>query len=303
MSELFTDEELTNLEINNTDNTPVTVIGKTFASDTERRQYFREELRKKLPELKKLEGYPIGEDDDIINLSDPPYYTACPNPWLNDFVAEWEKEKESPELKKIRKDDFEVKDPYASDVSEGKNNPIYNAHSYHTKVPHPAIMRYILHYTQPGDIVLDGFAGTGMTGVAAQMCGKCDIDLKNKIENEFEKLEYKKPVWGTRHAVLGDLSPVASFIAYNYNTPVNANEFERVANRILIEAEKEYGWMYETKHIDGSIGKINYVVWSDVFICPDCGSEIVFYYTAVDKKTGKVKKEFACNNCGGMIKR
>ena len=77
MSSLFTDEELTNLEINNTDNTPVTVLGKTFANDTERRQYFRDELRKKLPELKKLEGYPIGEDDDIINLSDPPYYTAC----------------------------------------------------------------------------------------------------------------------------------------------------------------------------------------------------------------------------------
>lgn len=298
MSELFTDEELTNLEINNTDNTPVTVLGKTFANDIERRQYFREELRKKLPELKKLEGYPIGEDDDIINLSDPPYYTACPNPWLNDFVAEWEKEKESPELKKIRKDDFEVKDPYASDVSEGKNNPIYNAHSYHTKVPHPAIMRYILHYTQPGDIVLDGFAGTGMTGVAAQMCGKCDIDLKNKIEAEFEKLEYKKPVWGARHAVLGDLSPVASFIAYNYNTPVNAKRFEIEAKKILTEVEKECGWMYETRHTDGSIGKINYVVWSDVFICPDCGGEIVFYDAAVDKEKGEVKEEFACPNCG-----
>ena len=298
MSSLFTDEELTNLEINNTDNTPVIVLGKTFANDTERRQYFREELRKKLPELKKLEGYPIGEDDDIINLSDPPYYTACPNPWLNDFVAEWEKEKESPELKKLRKDDFEVKDPYASDVSEGKNNPIYNAHSYHTKVPHPAIMRYILHYTQPGDIVLDGFAGTGMTGVAAQMCGKCDIDLKNKIENEFEKLEYKQPVWGARHAVLGDLSPVASFIAYNYNTPVNAKRFELEAKKILSEVEKECGWMYETHHTDGSIGKINYVVWSDVFICPDCGGEIVFYDAAVDKEKGEVKEEFACPNCG-----
>lgn len=298
MSSLFTDEELTNLEINNTDNTPVTVLGKSFANDTERRQYFRDELRKKLPELKKMEGYPIGEDDDIINLSDPPYYTACPNPWLNDFVAEWEKEKESPELKKLRKDDFEVKDPYASDVSEGKNNPIYNAHSYHTKVPHPAIMRYILHYTQPGDIVLDGFAGTGMTGVAAQMCGKCDIDLKNKIENEFEKLEYKKPIWGTRHAVLGDLSPVASFIAYNYNTPVNAKRFELEAKKILSEVEKECGWMYETRHTDGSIGKINYVVWSDVFICPDCGGEIVFYDAAVDKEKGEVKEEFACSNCG-----
>lgn len=298
MDNLFTDEELTNLEINNTDNTPVIVLGKTFDNDTERRQYFRDELRKKLPELKKLEGYPIGEDDDIINLSDPPYYTACPNPWLNDFVAEWEKEKESLGLKKLRKDDFEVKDPYASDVSEGKNNPIYNAHSYHTKVPHPAIMRYILHYTQPGDIVLDGFAGTGMTGVAAQMCGKCDIDLKNKIENEFEKLEYKKPVWGARHAVLGDLSPVASFIAYNYNTPVNAKRFEIEAKKILSEVEKECGWMYETRHTDGSIGKINYVVWSDVFICPDCGGEIVFYDAAVDKEKGEVKEEFACPNCG-----
>ena len=32
-------------------------------------------------------------------------------------------------------------------------------------------MRYILHYTEPGDIVFDGFCGTGMTGVAAQLCG------------------------------------------------------------------------------------------------------------------------------------
>jgi len=31
-------------------------------------------------------------------------------------------------------------------------------------------MRYILHYTEPGDVVFDGFCGTGMTGVAAQMC-------------------------------------------------------------------------------------------------------------------------------------
>ena len=45
------------------------------------------------------------------------------------------------------------------------------AHSYHTKVPHKAIMRYILHYTESRDVVFDGFCGTGMTGVAAQLCG------------------------------------------------------------------------------------------------------------------------------------
>ena len=62
---------------------PVTCLGMEFENDEARRAYFREELRKKLPELRKIEGFPIGEDDDIVNLSDPPYYTACPNPWLN----------------------------------------------------------------------------------------------------------------------------------------------------------------------------------------------------------------------------
>ena len=57
-------------------------LRKEFRSEEERREYFRNELRAKLPELKKIEGFPIGEDEDIINLSDPPYYTACPNPWL-----------------------------------------------------------------------------------------------------------------------------------------------------------------------------------------------------------------------------
>ncbi|WP_328984037.1 DNA methyltransferase [Thiorhodovibrio winogradskyi] len=66
-------------------------------------------------------------------------------------------------------------EPFAADVSEGKNDPIYNAHSYHTKVPHKTIMRYILHYTHAGDIVFDGFCGTGMTAVAAQMCGDREV--------------------------------------------------------------------------------------------------------------------------------
>src|SRR5690606_25782304 len=112
----------------------VICLGREFNSEEERREYFRNELRAKLPELKMIEGFPIGEDEDIINLSDPPYYTACPNPWLNDFIAKWEQEKESIPG---RQKDFHVDEPYARDISEGKNNPIYNVHTYHTKVPHP----------------------------------------------------------------------------------------------------------------------------------------------------------------------
>ena len=101
----------------------ITVLGKTFNSEEERRAYFREELRSHLPELKKMEGFPIGEDEDIINLSDPPYYTACPNPWLNDFVAEWEEDKKELEKRDERIADFNVLEPFVDDISFGKKKP------------------------------------------------------------------------------------------------------------------------------------------------------------------------------------
>ena len=71
---------------------PVTCLGMTFASDEARRAHCTEELRQKLqdPAFRQIEGFPIGADEDILALSDPPYYTACPNPWIADFVAEWE---------------------------------------------------------------------------------------------------------------------------------------------------------------------------------------------------------------------
>src|SRR5690554_1928781 len=123
------------------DDQPVVCLGMTFENDEVRREYFRNELRKKLPELKEIEGFPIGEDEDIIALSDPPYYTACPNPWINDFIEEWEKEK----VEKHGRDPEEEyhREPFTADVSEGKYDPLYRLHPYPTKVPHKAIMRYI----------------------------------------------------------------------------------------------------------------------------------------------------------------
>lgn len=117
-----------------------------------------------IDKVRHIEGFPIARDEDIIALSRPPYYTACPNPFIEDFIREHGTPYDE------ATDDYH-REPFAADVSEGKNDPVYMAHSYHTKVPHKAIMRYILHYTKPGDIVFDGFCGTGMTGVAAQLCG------------------------------------------------------------------------------------------------------------------------------------
>ena len=285
---------------------PVTVLGMTFANDEERREYFREELRKKLPELRKIEGFPIGEDEDIIRLSDPPYYTACPNPWLNDFIAEWEEEKKQLEAEGKRKADFEVKEPYAYGIKQGKNSAIYNAHSYHTKVPHEVIMRYILHYSQPGDVVLDGFAGTGMTGVASTSCGSPTKEEKNEIEHDYQEIGYLSPLWGLRHSVCGDISPLCFHISSNYNTSVNINGLQSVVDEIIERLNNRFGHFYEyrLKRGENEISyHINYFVWSQIVGCNNCGAELNVHDLSFNYETHKLYDNLICPRCGNEQKR
>ena len=70
---------------------PVECLGIEFPSDEARRAYFLEKLREKLkdPGFRKIEGFPIGDDEDILALSDPTYYTACPNPFIESFLQQY----------------------------------------------------------------------------------------------------------------------------------------------------------------------------------------------------------------------
>lgn len=255
----------------------------------EQRKLTKEDLDK----VRDIEGFPIGSDEDIIALSDAPYYTACPNPFIEEFI----KENGTPYDEET--DDYH-REPFAADVSEGKNDPIYNAHSYHTKVPYKAIMRYILHYTEPGDIVFDGFCGTGMTGIAAQKCGNPDSDFQLKLKAEKNNIK-----WGTRKAIVNDLAAAAAYISSNYNQEFDINVFSKEAERVCNESMKECGWMYETTPPDtfqqnlfqGEEKAVIYnTVWSSVLICPNCGKEFVFYTEGVDEK-GKVRAKIKCPHC------
>lgn len=281
--------------------TTVQCLGMTFGSEDERRAYFRRRLRERLPELRRIAGFPVATDDDIVRLSDPPYYTACPNPWLEELIRQWEEEKKRLEASGQRTADMTAAEPYAADVSEGKSNPVYTAHTYHTKVPHPAIMRYLLHYTQPGDIVLDGFAGTGMTGVAAAACGRRDDETAKRITAEWERTFGCKPQWGIRHAITGDLSPYAVNIASFYNTPVDVQRLTAEVERIQREMEEECLWMYKTTDSGGRpTGRISFTVWSDILVCPVCGGEYVFWHQAVDHAQKKMLDEFECPHCHAL---
>lgn len=287
---------------------PVFCLGKTFPDDQARREYFLSLLAEKLkdPKFRNTEGFPIGNDEDILNLSDPPYYTACPNPWVGDFILEWEAQKP------VNTHEYH-REPFSSDVSEGKNDPIYNAHSYHTKVPYKAIMRYIIHYTQPGDIIFDGFCGSGMTAVAAQMCGNKEaiMSLGYQVTEDGIILENQsgQNEWlpisrvGKRNTIMNDLAPAATFIAHNYNTPIDLANFNDAATKLINDLKNKHGHIYETHHEGNIYGKINYTVWSDIFLCPECQSEINFFEQTVNIETNEVKDDFNCLTCSSQLSK
>lgn len=276
-------------------NRPVQCLGMEFPNDEARREYFLERLREHLqdPEFRKIDGFPIGEDDDILALSDPPYYTACPNPFLADFVKHHG-------LPYDPSEPYHRK-PFAADVSEGKYDPLYKIHAYPTKVPFRAIMRYILHFTEPGDVVFDGFAGTGMTGVAAAMCGN---------PHEFSSIAIPASdfVQGQRASVLCDISTNATHIASNYVRHLDSRLFSKYFEAYIAACEERIKTLYETKDSStGGMGVINYVVWSEVFLCEHCSREFSYWDSAVTYSPGDalgvVSKKPKCPHCSAAATR
>lgn len=266
--DLLADSEQLEIDLKpetNKKETPVTCLGITFPNDNERRQYFTDLLREKLkdPEFRKIEGFPIGKDEDILALSDPPYFTACPNPFFEEVGKKYCSFDHKNPAYKIK--------PLASDVSEGKHDPIYKAHTYHTKVPPKAICKYISHYTKPGDLILDPYCGSGMTGLAA-----------NLVDG--------------RYAFLSDLSPAASHIAAGYTRPWN-RDIGSKARRILENVRKRHLHQFQANENGNRIGEVKYWVWSDILLCDSCLQEYSFADVAVDLEKELIQDSYNCPHC------
>ena len=158
------------------------------------------------------------------------------------------------------------------DIAGGKGSVFYRAHSYHTKVPVEGLVQLINHYTDPGDVVLDPFCGSGQTGVAAVLTG--------------------------RRAVLSDLSPAAVHIARGYTARVDPARFKQVASELLVGLGPLELDLYG---VPG--GRIEYTVWSDVHRCSTCEREILFWDAAVDHEVGAVQRTLSCPVGHGPFKK
>lgn len=135
-------------------------------------------------------------------------------------------------------------------VAVRRSSSLYSVHAYHTKIPAEAIASFIAAHTEPGDLVLDPFCGSGMTGVAAALVG--------------------------RRAVLNDLSPAAVHIAGNYTTPCDPAAFGDAVRRVLDKVGDRVADLYSSTH-DGHAATIEYLVWSEIRQCIECGADLLLW--------------------------
>jgi len=126
------------------------------------------------------------------------------------------------------------------------------AHGYLTKVPVRAIIPFLDAFTTPGDVVVDPFAGSGMTGVAAFMTG--------------------------RRAIVSDISRLGMHIGRNYVNLVDPAALRRIARRVVLEAQGRVPGLYTVNcgHC-GRPSRLVKAVWSYKYACRKCGAGFSYY--------------------------
>jgi 16S rRNA G966 N2-methylase RsmD len=166
----------------------------------------------------------------------------------------------------------QLDEPYRKDLVGKKGSVFYRAHSYHTKVPVEGLVRLVEHYTNPGDLVVDPFCGSGQTGVAAILTG--------------------------RRAVISDISPAAVHIARGYTVKIDPDRFLAAARTLLGQLSDLEGLLYGT-----DVGRLEYTVFSHVYRCPECHNEIRFWDAAVDLETGQILSKVCCGRGHGPFSK
>jgi hypothetical protein len=137
-------------------------------------------------------------------------------------------------------------------ITAHRTDPIYNCHGYLTKVPIAAIEPFIETFSEPGEVVADFFAGSGMTGLAAVHVG--------------------------RKAVLSDISALGRHIARGYIAGVDPEEFQKTAHEVVARARGAIGHLYDARRAtDGVAVEMVRTVWSFTYLCPSCRAPLVYY--------------------------
>jgi len=187
----------------------------------------------------------------------------------------------------------EVRNIYIRPLTSSRTGALYNAFSYPTKISPEAIALFIACHTEVEATVLDPFAGSGSTGLAAKLC---DAPTEGMVETATRL--GLQPKWGKRKAVLIEISTLGAFVSSVMCNPPSASSFEKSAKALLNEVQNELGNLYTIVDGDGKEGIIRYVIWSDILICSKCQREVSFWQSCVKEGPIHLSEAFHCPECG-----
>jgi hypothetical protein len=105
-------------------------------------------------------------------------------------------------------------------ISPQAHTPMYLMHKYWARKPHNVVGEYIEHYSKRGEIVLDPFAGSGVTAIEALRRG--------------------------RKAIAIDIDPIATFITRMTLKPIDIKKFREAFKQIEKSVRKDIEKLYTT---------------------------------------------------------
>lgn len=185
-----------------------------------------------------------------------------------------------------------IKKLLSKPLSSKRSGAFYNAFPYPTKISPEAIATYIASATQPGDTVLDAFAGSGSTGIAALLS-----EHPTKVMIETAKSLGVNPVWGERNAILYEIGTYASFASRTLTNRLTAKEYSIAVDDFIEKARNLVEEMYSAKSPDGKEGFIRYAIWTEVLICPKCGAEIEYFKYGTSRNPATFNNMIICPHC------
>ena len=181
---------------------------------------------------------------------------------------------------------------FSKPLPSTRGGAFYNTFPYPTKISPEAIAVYIASVTAPDDTVLDAFAGSGSTGIAALLAEHPTEKMK-EIAREFG-VDLK---CGKRHAILYEIGTYATFTIKTITNRLTAEEYVNVVDDFIKKAEALTSGMYAAKSPDGRDGHIRYIIWTEVLICPKCNAEIEYFQHGTSRNSATFFDKIKCPYC------
>lgn len=181
---------------------------------------------------------------------------------------------------------------FSKPLPSTRKGAFYNTFPYPTKISPEAIAVYIASATNLEGTVLDAFAGSGSTGIAALLA---EHPTEKMIETASEL--GVAPVWGRRNAVLYEIGTYAAFATRTITNRLKAEEYANVVDDFIKRAEKLVSGMYIAKSPDGKDGYIRYAIWTEVLVCPECKAELDYFQNGTSRNPATFYDKIECPHC------